>query len=107
MPVCILFVCGPSFREKCVRQQWSAQLFLSSYLHPSPQIYVAPPRGSMVHEKCTTWCIHVARWTKLGQNGLKLGTIFCFTIPNGPYSYLEKHTFDPCLTLCWSQYGPF
>ena len=42
-------------------------------LHPSPQLYVAPPCGSKVRAKGTTWCIHVAEGAKLGQNGLKMG----------------------------------
>ena len=31
----------------------------------------------------------------------------CLSIPNGPGSLLEKCIFDPFLTHCWSQNGPF
>ena len=31
----------------------------------------------------------------------------CLSIINGPGSFLEKHVFDPFLTHCWSQNGPF
>ena len=31
----------------------------------------------------------------------------CLSIPNGPRSLLEKCVFDPFLTHCWPQSGPF
>ena len=44
-------------------------------------------------------------------NSVKTGSIraknTCLSIPNGPGSLLEKRVFDPFLTHCWSQNGPF
>ena len=34
-----------------------------------------------VHKKGTTWCIHVARWAKMGQNSFKVGAIVQFELP--------------------------
>ena len=49
-------------------------------------------------------------WWK-GLNSVKTGSKraknTCLSIPNGPGSLLEKHVFDPFLTLFWSQNGPF
>ena len=49
-------------------------------------------------------------WWK-GLNSFKTGSKraknTCLSIPNGPGSLLEKHVFDPFLTHCWTQNGPF
>ena len=49
-------------------------------------------------------------WWK-GLNSVKTGSKraknTCFSIANGPGSLLEKRVFDPFLTHCWSQNGPF
>ena len=49
-------------------------------------------------------------WWK-GLNSVKTGSKWakntCLSIPNGPSSLLEKHVFDPFLTLFWSQHHPF
>ena len=39
--------------------------------------------------------------------GSKWAKTTCLSIINGPGSFLEKHVFDPFLTHCWSQNGPF
>ena len=39
--------------------------------------------------------------------GSKWAKTTCLSIPNGPGSFLEKRVFDPFLTHCWSQNGPF
>ena len=39
--------------------------------------------------------------------GSKWATTTCLSIMNGPGSFLEKCLFDPFLTHCWSQNGPF
>ena len=39
--------------------------------------------------------------------GSKWATTTCLSIINGPGSFLEKHVFDPFLTHCWFQNGPF
>ena len=39
--------------------------------------------------------------------GSKWAKTTCLSIINGPGSLLEKHVFDPFLTHCWSQNGPF
>ena len=39
--------------------------------------------------------------------GSKWAKTTCFSIINGPGSFLEKRVFDPFLTHCWSQNGPF
>ena len=39
--------------------------------------------------------------------GSKWAKTTCLSIPNGPGSLLEKRVFDPFLTHCWSQNGPF
>ena len=39
--------------------------------------------------------------------GSKRAKNTCLSIPNGPGSFLEKRVFDPFLTHCWSQNGPF
>ena len=51
---------------------------ISSNLYPSPQLYVAPAYGFQVRGRCTSWCIHLARLAKSGQNCLKMGTIIIF-----------------------------
>ena len=43
---------------------------------------------------------HVTTGSKWAKNT-------CLSIPNGPGSLLEKSVFDPFLTHCWSQNGPF
>ena len=40
---------------------------------PLSQLWVAPPYGSKVHAKDTTWCMHVMEGAKLRQNRLKTG----------------------------------
>ena len=39
--------------------------------------------------------------------GSKWAKTTCLSIINGPGSFLEKRVFDPFLTHCWSQNGPF
>ena len=39
--------------------------------------------------------------------GSKWAKTTCLSIPNGPGSFLEKRVFDPFLTHCWSENGPF
>ena len=39
--------------------------------------------------------------------GSKWAKTTCLSIINGPGSFLEKRVFDPFLTHCWSQIGPF
>ena len=39
--------------------------------------------------------------------GSKWAKTTCLSIINGPGSFLEKRVFDPVLTHCWSQNGPF
>ena len=39
--------------------------------------------------------------------GSKWAKTTCLSIINGPGSFLKKHVFDPFLTHCWSQNGPF
>ena len=39
--------------------------------------------------------------------GSKWAKTTCSSIINGPGSFLENHVFDPFLTHCWSQNGPF
>ena len=39
--------------------------------------------------------------------GSKWAKTTCLSIINGPGSLLEKRVFDPFLTHCWSQNGPF
>ena len=39
--------------------------------------------------------------------GSKWAKTTCLSIRNGPGSFLEKRVFDPFLTHCWSQNGPF
>ena len=39
--------------------------------------------------------------------GSKWAKTTCLSIINGPRSFLEKRVFDPFLTHCWSQNGPF
>ena len=39
--------------------------------------------------------------------GSKWANTTCLSIINGPGSFLEKCVFDPFLTHCWSQNGPF
>ena len=39
--------------------------------------------------------------------GSKWAKTTSLSIPNGPGSFLEKRVFDPFLTHCWSQNGPF
>ena len=39
--------------------------------------------------------------------GSKWAKTTCLSIINGPGSFLEKRVFDPFLTHCWSQKGPF
>ena len=41
------------------------------------------------------------------KTGSKQAKNTCLSIPNGPGSLLEKRVFDPFLTHCWSQNGPF
>ena len=82
-------------------------IYISSNLHPSPN---------------SRWLHHTAlryvrraqsgayMWWK-GLNSVKTGSKraknTCLSIPNGPGSLLEKRVFDPFLTHCWSQNGPF
>ena len=69
-------------------------MYISSNLHPSPQLYVAPQYtcdGSKVCEKCTTWCIHVARCAKLG--GLNMGAITPFEHPKWCWIIFGKTHF--------------
>ena len=44
---------------------------------------------------------------KLVATGSKWAKTTCLSIINGPGSLLEKRVFDPFLTHCWSQNGPF
>ena len=39
--------------------------------------------------------------------GSKWAKTTCLSIINGPGSFVEKRVFDPFLTQCWSQNGPF
>ena len=39
--------------------------------------------------------------------GSKWAKTTCLSIINGPRLFLEKRVFDPFLTHCWSQNGPF
>ena len=39
--------------------------------------------------------------------GSKWAKTTCLSIINGPGSFLKKRVFDPFLTYCWSQNGPF
>ena len=39
--------------------------------------------------------------------GSKWAKTTCLSIINGPGSFLKKRVFDPFLTHCWSQNGPF
>ena len=73
----------------------------------SPQLYAAPPYGHKVSANCITWCIHVAKWAKLGQNGLKMGTIHLLVHPKRSSITFGKCVFDPFLTHFWPQTGPF
>ena len=57
---------------------------------------MAPQHGSKVPAKCTTWCIHVAKWAKSRQNGFKMGTIVPFK--HHQRSCLQKHVNDPLVT---------
>ena len=57
--------------------------------------------------KGATWCIHVAEGAKVGQNGLKMGSLHSFVHPRCRGSLLEKHIFDALFTHFWSQHGPF
>ena len=55
--------------------------YISSNLHPSTKLQVAKKCGTKVRAECTTWSINVAKWAKLGQNGLKMGGIVRFEHP--------------------------
>ena len=44
---------------------------------------------------------------KCAATGSKWAKTTCLSIINGPGSFLEKRVFDPFLTHCWSQNGPF
>ena len=44
---------------------------------------------------------------KCHATGSKWAKTTCLSIINGPGSLLEKRVFDPFLTHCWSQNGPF
>ena len=44
---------------------------------------------------------------KLVATGSKWAQTTCLSIINGPRSLLQKRLFDPFLTHCWSQNGPF
>ena len=67
----------------------------TSKLHPSPQLYVAPPYDCKVRAKGTTWCINVAEGAKLGQNGLKMGSKHLFEHPQWSRITFGKTHFSP------------
>ena len=69
---------------------------IQSNVHPSPPLYMAPQYRSKVRANCTTWCIHVAQWAYLGQNGFKMGAIVRFE--HHKSSCLQKHIFEQFLT---------
>ena len=57
------------------------------------------------------WPIFKAFWgfhePKPVDTGSKWAKTTCLSIINGPGSFLENCVFDPFLTGCWSQNGPF
>ena len=48
---------------------------------PTPNMTQLFYSDIVVRAKCSTLCIHVAEGAKLGQNGLKMGTIHLFVPP--------------------------
>ena len=49
----------------------------------------------------------IFRGPKRVATGSKWAKTTCLSIINGAGSFLEKRVFDPFLTHCWSQNGPF
>ena len=54
---------------------------------------VVPQYGFKVRAKCTPWCMHVAKWVNVGQNGLKMGAIVMFKHPKWCQNVFGKTHF--------------
>ena len=79
-----------------------------------PPIYTPLPNSRWLHHTALRYVRRAQLggylWRK-GLNSIKMGSKWAkntyLSIPNGPGSLLEKRVFDPFLTHCWSQNGPF
>ena len=117
---------GHIFEHRAANGTTYAKHALHSFI-PSPNHRRASRQGlgphwgrhrSRVRHKCTNSCVHVARWAKVGQNGLKMGPIHTFEHPKWPKIIFGKthfltrfsHIFGPPMahfqSFFWTLEGP-